>query len=296
MNELEFSYFREVARTLNFSKAAERLYLTQSALSRSIAKIEKEYGAQLFVRDKHDVQLTAAGIALFNTYPQIQRAERLVREAVSDAAHGTHTRLNIGIQEGQLITDKLKHMLKEFEAQNPNVQMTVVSLLYTDLFDELNSHTIDIALSLEFADNVYTDIDSKLMEKRPSYALISSDHPAAKEKNTEKALSMLSGTDLMMVDWTIVPNVTSFIVNQCQENGINPANVRYAPSYQTLYSWITMEYGFVLMNREGSIFNGRDICFLPLSKETSMSFMVYWNKNITTRAIPKLVDHLTKQQ
>ncbi|MDO4571883.1 MAG: LysR family transcriptional regulator [Clostridia bacterium] len=289
-NQQEYGYFREVARTLSFSKAAEKLYISQPALSRCIVKLEKEFGAKLFIRDKHDVQLTAAGIALFNNYPRVMQAERFVFDKVQNAAQGLHSRLVIGIQEGQRITAPLKRALSAFEAKNPKVQMKVVGLLYNDLFDQLNARDIDVALSLEFP-NIYPNIDCFEIERFPSYALVSVDHPAARCRDAKEGLQRLNGQDLMMVDWTIVPNVASYIVNQCLANGIQPANVRYAPSYYTLYSWLVMQYGFVVMNRS-CLFCDTDICFIPLSPETGVRFCVYWHKDVTSSVVLRFVEHL----
>ncbi|WP_158714598.1 helix-turn-helix domain-containing protein, partial [Streptomyces sp. NRRL S-474] len=57
-------HFSALAETLNYRVAAERLHLTQPALTRSIAALERELGVQLFDRDKRHVALTADGAEL----------------------------------------------------------------------------------------------------------------------------------------------------------------------------------------------------------------------------------------
>jgi DNA-binding transcriptional LysR family regulator len=54
-----------VAEELNFTRAAERLHLTQQALSGQIRQLEQRVGARLVERDTHSVALTAAGVALY---------------------------------------------------------------------------------------------------------------------------------------------------------------------------------------------------------------------------------------
>ena len=136
MNDLEYRYFYEVAMTLNFSQAAERLFISQPALSRCISNLEEEFHTPLFVRNKRGVHLTSAGVALLHNYPQVQQANRILQETVQNAACGMDSRLVIGIQEGHLITASIKQALKDFRIHNPSIEINVVSLVYNQLFDQ----------------------------------------------------------------------------------------------------------------------------------------------------------------
>ena len=292
MNDLEYRYFFEVARTLSFSQAAERLYLSQSALSRCIAKLEKEFQAPLFIRDKHNIHLTNAGETLLKHYPKVQEADRILHTLVCDAAQGIDSRLTIGIQEGHLISPSFKKLVRTFQRLHPNIKIETVSLLYNELFDQLSNHQVDVAFALDFPCNTYSGLEEMVFERRSSYALVSVDHPAAKCGTVEEALACLNGMDLMMVGWTIVPNVTSFIFNQCTANGIRPANIRYAPSYLTLYSWLCMDKGFVIMNKN-VVFHETDICYIPLLQENEINACIYWNQDIANPAVSCFAEYLS---
>ena len=61
MNHRQLDCFLTVAETLNFSQAAKQLYLSQAAVSQQIQSLEKELGFPLFVRTRHQVELTEAG-------------------------------------------------------------------------------------------------------------------------------------------------------------------------------------------------------------------------------------------
>ena len=61
MNSKDLQYVLEIARTLNFSKAAASLYVTQPALSQAVNKLEKQLSVQLFFRSRSRVSLTPAG-------------------------------------------------------------------------------------------------------------------------------------------------------------------------------------------------------------------------------------------
>ena len=61
----QLKYFAAVADTLNFSRVAETLFISQSALSKQIADLERELGMVLLQRDKRSVRLTPGGQSLF---------------------------------------------------------------------------------------------------------------------------------------------------------------------------------------------------------------------------------------
>ncbi len=65
----DLRYFTAVADELNFTRAAERLYVSQPALSKQIRMLEKQLGAELFVQDQRSVRLTAVGEALLPARP-----------------------------------------------------------------------------------------------------------------------------------------------------------------------------------------------------------------------------------
>ena len=75
---METAYLQEYVRVADhgsFTAAARELHLTQSTLSKHVAALEREFGADLFVRDRNGVTLTEAGCVL---YAQAKRIDRLV--------------------------------------------------------------------------------------------------------------------------------------------------------------------------------------------------------------------------
>lgn len=78
----QLEYFMVIARNLSFTRASNEIYISQPALSRSIASLEKKLGVPLFVRDRHSVSLTPAGEVLAAELPALQEKLNMVIAAV----------------------------------------------------------------------------------------------------------------------------------------------------------------------------------------------------------------------
>lgn len=95
MDIQHFKVFLAVSEELHFGRAAERLYMAQPPVSRSIRQLEKDLGVELFVRNTRNVRLTAAGAALQRSAREILETVHHARQDVLDAAHGKLGRISI---------------------------------------------------------------------------------------------------------------------------------------------------------------------------------------------------------
>src|SRR5687767_11073817 len=86
----------EIAHTQNLSRASEALFVTQPAISARLRSLERELGAELFVRSRRGMRLTQAGRAFLPYATRVLETLEESRRAVSEVARGSGGELTIG--------------------------------------------------------------------------------------------------------------------------------------------------------------------------------------------------------
>ncbi len=117
-------YVVAVAELANFTRAAERCHVVQSALSHQIAQLERELGARLFERTSRRVRLTPAGEAFLPAARQALEAAERARAEVAAAAGEIRGRLAIGTIPTVAAVD-LPEALREFRQRHPRVRISL---------------------------------------------------------------------------------------------------------------------------------------------------------------------------
>ena len=117
-------YFLALADTLNFTRAAERCYVSQPALTQGIKRLEDELGGELVRRDGRYTELTELGRGLRAHFEQINRTRHLVRSTAKAIVSGDAAELNIGVMctIGPRI---LAMMLSDFQMNHPMMSIVL---------------------------------------------------------------------------------------------------------------------------------------------------------------------------
>lgn len=134
--------FLAVAEELHFARAAEKLHIEQSPLSRTVKELEEELGVQLFIRTSRSTRLTLAGRLFLQHVPRVFTALEQARESVKSAANGFHGQLRIALSDG-ITPSRLPALLARCREDDPEIEIRLfeVSLaqqlkgLHDDLYD-----------------------------------------------------------------------------------------------------------------------------------------------------------------
>lgn len=152
-NYYQITAFTYACREGSFSRAAQRLGVTQSSITQHVAKLEKAMGTQLFLRRRDGLEITSAGRDLFALTEQMAALEQRIQEKVQDFA---------ALEDGHLriIANAPRPILPVIAAYNrryPKVRIDFTLFDWTSAMSLLRDFGVDIALITEPAltDNLF---------------------------------------------------------------------------------------------------------------------------------------------
>lgn len=176
-----------------FAKASGYLHMTQSAVSKSIAKLEKELGIVLFQRTTREIHLTEAGKVLYEEWKvQIREMHNSYIKAAS-LQKEEHSMLRVGVLNTARPERYFWSIEERFKKQYPEISLELASEYMTDLEDKLELGEYDAIM--------IPDFERFAVEKRGllwcwaacshAYVYMSSEHPLAK-KNSLQTIDILN--------------------------------------------------------------------------------------------------------
>lgn len=137
--------FLMLARELNFSVAAQKMYISQPSFSRRIQTLEEELGVTLFRRTKREVALTDAGIAFITTANDMVHAAEEIAETAMNLRLGKRGKLRIGYQDSANFV--LPRVLDIFCDRYPGIDLTIDGYGASELMAKLLAGELDIVFS-----------------------------------------------------------------------------------------------------------------------------------------------------
>ncbi|MFG2720343.1 LysR family transcriptional regulator [Streptomyces sp. NPDC048416] len=145
MDLRQLEYFVAVAEEQNFTRAAERVHISQSGVSAQIRQLERELGAELFDRSARAATLTTAGRAALEHARATLSAAGAVSQAVGEVTGLLRGRLTIGMVIGCTVTP-LFDALAAFHRAHPGVEISLLEDRSDRLVDGVRASAVDLAL------------------------------------------------------------------------------------------------------------------------------------------------------
>ncbi|MBY4674789.1 LysR family transcriptional regulator [Burkholderia multivorans] len=166
--------FIAVAEELHFTRAAERLHIDQSPLSRTIRELEENIGAQLFVRTTHSTRLTWAGQVFLEDVRRVFAALDQAKVNVKAAANGYHRTLRVAVSDG-IVPSRLATLLAQCRAEAPEVEIRLFQIPFAQQLKGLRGDLYDVGFAQ--SDEVGDGILIEVVWRDPLVAAVPARHP-----------------------------------------------------------------------------------------------------------------------
>lgn len=167
-------YFVAVAEELHFARAAERLHIEQSPLSRAIKELESHLAVQLFERTTRRTRLTWAGKVFLEEAHRVFAVIDQAKASVKAAATGYHGRLRIALSHG-IAQPRLSALLAQCREEEPDVEIRLTETPLSQQIKGLNSDLYDAGFAQ--SDEVGEGLLAEAVWSEPLVIAVPARHP-----------------------------------------------------------------------------------------------------------------------
>lgn len=211
-------YFVCVAEEEHIGRAAERLHISASPLSRQIQKLEGQLGVALFERQRQRLRLTEAGRRFLDEARDLLVHAEAVRERGHALAAGSEGVLVVGTVPGALSDPVISSALAALRAHSPRVSMRLLPGRSVGLTDQVRRGTLDAA----FVHNPesHRGIVCRLVSRRRFKLVLPESHPLAAQENFPPAA--LNGQPWVTLDRSLSPVFRQRFLDACRQAGFTP--------------------------------------------------------------------------
>ncbi|ONH32582.1 LysR family transcriptional regulator [Pseudofrankia asymbiotica] len=178
MDLRQLEYFVAVAEERNFTRAAERVRISQSGVSAQIRQLERELGAELFDRSARAATLTVAGKAALEHARAALAAAAAVGQAVDEVTDLIRGRLTVGMVSGCTL-EPLFDALAAFHRAHPGVELTLLEDGSARLIERVRAGTLDLAV-VGTAGATPPELEALTIARDHLVAVVPAVHPLAR--------------------------------------------------------------------------------------------------------------------
>ncbi|PEI96727.1 LysR family transcriptional regulator [Bacillus pseudomycoides] len=222
MTIARYEIFQKVVELGNFTRAAEQLNMTQSAVSHAIASLEKEFGHSLLHRNKQaEIRRTEFANRIFPHIQNVLKSEAAIKQEVSMQNKRLEGTLKIGAFTSAA-AQILPSMLLQLKKSYSGVKVLLFEGTYGEVMEWIDNGTVDIGFVLE--SNVNKQMKSILVSKDEIVLGLPKNHLLANQKTID--IKQIDGMDFIMPkgpyqplviknlsDYQVCPNIILEVLN-----------------------------------------------------------------------------------
>lgn len=282
----QLRYFVAVADAASFGRASTMLGIAQSAVSSQIARLEHEFGVELFVRSARTVSLTPAGRAVLDEARKTLAHADLTADVARRAARGETGRLRVGYARA-LPWHLPGRVVTAFSSSKPGGTIDFYEMSSDQQFRALQHGDIDAGITIGFVAG--HDLKAKLIARESIFIACGPTHPFA--KRTGVTLSELKDEEIFALTATFSHEIAEIIATVFREAGITPRFSYQAEEIRVLWGLVSGGRGVTFGYRSFAAANIPGLVFLPIVDVTrQIDFYLVTKQNTADPLLARLLE------
>lgn len=284
LNQLEC--FMVLAQRLNFTQAAEDLFMAQPALSRTIASLETELGVQFFTRNSRSVAMTSAGAAFLKECPHVLDSFHRGMDAARMAQQGFRGQISLGMVRDAFDPDVVD-IFREMRRAYPEVLVHLKEYSHSEMVRQFAAGELDAIV--DFAHNSQADGVEVIPLRRDCQCAV-----VSKESTLSKARS-LRMEDLRHEEFCTLSRVSSqpgydFLMRAAAEAGFVPNIVHEASFVPSLLTMVACGLGIATLTDDLEYLAQGRVAFIPLVGVPLSVHCFAWRGDSDNPSLPLLLN------
>lgn len=286
----QLRYFISVAEHLNFTEAANQLFIGQSAVSQQIAYLEKQIGVQLFVRNKRSVKLTNAGSAFLKEALEIVKKSEQAIEIAQKAEAGLIGKLKIGFLAAP-VRRFLPELIRRFNAKFPQIEINLNHINLGHLQEKLMNDDLDIIFTISLGFQDAEDLECISLFTESTCVFMHRDHPLS--DRTAIRIDELANETFVMRDREESPQWYDYTLSLCRKGGFSPKIISQSRRIETVMMFVDARLGITIFPHYLHMYASPTICPIEIEQEKdTIDIVAYRKKSNQNPALPLFLKEL----
>lgn len=280
--------FCQLAEDKNYRVAAEHLYITQSALTKKIKRLEEQIDVSLFERGRHGAELTPMGKILLPEAKRMLKSFQSFKTLSNHVAEGTSGHLSIGFGISSFY--EAPNYIAQFKQEHPNVHVSL---------NDYPSHKMVEGLLLG---NLQVGFDRLPAEPPLSAVPLFSDQLAIaihekEDIDLDELWASLSHFDYLGLSQDKNPTMNKHISAYMWESQQRPTVVEEADDIMTLLALVSARLGYTIIPASVARISQPEIRFIPLTgNHACWDVGLVWNAERLDPICNKFIQHVEQMR
>ena len=287
MNDLQIDYFLAVADSGSFTRAAQKFYISQPAISRVISALERELGFPLFDRTNRRTTLTSAGKLFYEAFCQSKQLIAAAVQAAQSINSDESGTIQLGLLSGLDFSSLILNLDERFARTYPNITMNTVFSDFQELRNSLENGRADAILTIEDSLPRMPQAQTRILAESFRLLLYAKRHPLAGNDG-------LTPWDFRAERFLVVmdenPHAGDLVTQYCAPYGFSP-RLLTVPNIDSLVAGVQNLQGVAIVDGWSRERTNAAFGYLPLNSANRI--VLAWLPTCSNPLFPLFLNELT---